>query len=487
MAGIGWRLERLIARGTLTGAVAAYATGAAVMALPWALTTAVLVSLPIFLGRGAIGLAEVETVVMVAYSVALLVDGPFQVVIARHTADRLYEGRLAAITAPLCRGLGIVSFLAAGGAGAVLLGLGMPPTSALCGAVLAATAGALWTALSVGNGLSTPSVVLGAVGAGAAFGVLLAPVSVALLGPGVPAYLAALVAGQALSLCGLLVGILRALPEEVDDEAALFAAFREYAPLAAAGFAFNASLWVDKLLARTLAGRVSEVHAAASTLAWLSAIPCLAWIFVEVETTFHRRFHDFFARLEGGATLADLRLGIGGLEREVRRLLRGALEVQGGVTLLVEAAAAPCAAWLGLSPEALLHFRLLVLGAGLQALALLGLILLYYFDLRRQAFRAAAALLGGVASGTAAAALAGLPPAVGTTLGCAAGTAFIWVMVVRGVKRLLPNTFLHQPFGAEGLAGPTPVAPPGGDSREGSAAAQGAPQRRQRVATGDGA
>ena len=42
MAGIGWRLERLIDQG-ITGATAAYATGAAVMALPWVLTTAVLV------------------------------------------------------------------------------------------------------------------------------------------------------------------------------------------------------------------------------------------------------------------------------------------------------------------------------------------------------------------------------------------------------------------------------------------------------------
>lgn len=454
MAGIGWRLERLIARGTLTGAVAAYATGGAVMALPWALTTAALVSLPIFLGRGATGLSGAETVVTVAYSVALLVDGPFQVVIARHTADRLYEGRLAAIAAPLCHGLAAVSLLAAGGAGALLLGLGMPASSAVCGAVLAATAGTLWTALSVGNGLSTPSVVLGALGAGAAFVVLGVPVSVALLGQGVPAYLAALIAGQALSLCGLLIAILRALPEEVDDRAALFPAFREYAPLAGAGLAFNASLWVDKLLARVLASSVSEVHAAASSLAWLSAIPCLAWIFVEVETTFHRRFNAFLARLEGGATLADLRLGVGDLEREVRRLLRGALEVQSGMTLLVEAAAGPCAAGLRLSPESLAYFRLLVLGAGLQALALLGLILLYYFDLRREAFQGALVLLCGVASGTAVAALAGLPPAGGTALGCAAGTAFIWVVALRGVKRLLPNTFLHQPFGTEGLTVP---------------------------------
>jgi uncharacterized membrane protein len=104
MAGIGWRLERLIDQG-ITGATAAYATGAAVMALPWVLTTAVLVSLPAVIGPG-IDLSTAATVVNVAYAVALLVAGPVQIVVSRYAADRLYEGRLRAIAAPICRGLG---------------------------------------------------------------------------------------------------------------------------------------------------------------------------------------------------------------------------------------------------------------------------------------------------------------------------------------------------------------------------------------------
>ena len=62
MAGIGWRLERLIHQG-ISGACVAYATGAAVMALPWVLTTAVLVSLPAVIGRGTALLATAGTVV----------------------------------------------------------------------------------------------------------------------------------------------------------------------------------------------------------------------------------------------------------------------------------------------------------------------------------------------------------------------------------------------------------------------------------------
>src|SRR5438093_2131106 len=172
MAGIGWRLERLIYQG-ISGATAAYATGAAVRALPWVLTTAVLVSLPAVIGPG-IDLATAATVVNVAYAVALLVAGPVQIVISRYAADRLYEGRLRAIAAPFCRGLGMTFPICAVPAALGLLALGLPLRTALWGAALSAAVGAQWTALSVGNGLCSPALVLVAVGAGAAQSFLLA-------------------------------------------------------------------------------------------------------------------------------------------------------------------------------------------------------------------------------------------------------------------------------------------------------------------------
>ena len=451
MAGIGWRLERLIGQGTLSGAACAYATGAAVMAIPWALTTAVLVILPAVIGRRAAGFDTVETIVTVAYSVALLVDGPLQIVIARHTADRLYEERLTAIAAPLLRGLGAVCLVSGGCAAAVLIGLGMSRTNVLPGAALSAIAGAQWTALSVGNGLCSPGIVLGAVGSGAMLSLVLAPVLAA--GLGVEGVLFALIAGQGLALGSLLVAVLRALPDEIDETARLLPAFREYAPLAGAGFCFNASLWIDKfLIAAFAAAPTPSFHAAASTLAWFSTIPCLAWIFVEVEATVHRRFRAFYAALEGGASLGALRAGLRVLAGEAGRLLRGAVAVQAGVTIFLQVAVGIWAARLGLPDGALLPYRLLLVSAGMQALALLGLILLYYFDLRRDALLGAASVLAGIGLGTAAALIAHLPPSGGTALGCAVGTALIWRRVTRGSRELLRHTLLGQPFGAERLS-----------------------------------
>jgi polysaccharide biosynthesis protein PelG len=452
MAGIGWRLERLIHRGSLTGAAAAYATGAAVMTLPWVLTTAVLASLPAVIGRGRAEFSVAERIVNVAYAVALFVDGPLQIVISRHTADRLYERRLASIAAPFRRGLCATLLICSTIASFTLRAIGMQAGDAVWGAALSAAVGAQWTALSVGNGLCSPGLVLAAVGAGSVLSFALAAALVALAGLGVPGYLFGLLSGQCLTLAILMVGITRALPERVDENARLLPAFRDYALLAGAGFAFNISLWIDKLLAWNSAGEgVGALHSTASTLAWFSTIPCLAWIFVEVETAFHRRFQEFYADLEGGASLAQLRRGVEALVGETSRLLRGAAKVQTGVALALMLAAGVIIRNLGLPGEAVLPFRLLLAGAGFHALALLGLILLYYFDFRRDALLAAAGLLISVTLFTGAACGLGLPPSAGTIVGCAVGALLTWRRVRRGVLSTLRHAFLRQPFGSEDL------------------------------------
>lgn len=449
MAGIGWRLERLIHRGVV-GATAAYATGAAVMALPWVLTTALLVSLPLVIGRGMPHLAAVQAIVSTAYAVALLVVGPMQVVISRYAADRLYEGRLRAIAAPFSRGLAATFVMCALVAIVALTMMRLGPRATLWGAALAAAVGAQWTALSVGNGLCRPGLVLGAVGVGSVLSFLLAALLAGLAGLGVSGYLLGLIGGQTFTLVIVLVAIFRALPDEVDERARLLPAFRDFAALAGAGFAFNASLWVDKIITFSLVGgRTAELHSAASTVAWFSTIPCLAWVFVEVETTFHRRFRRFYRALEGGASLAELRLGVRSLGGEAARLLRGAACVQLGITAFLQLAADPVARALGLPPDAIRPYRLLLMGAGAQALGLLGLILLYYFDLRVQALVAAAGLFIAITIFTTAASLAGLPPSVGTLAGGLVGTVLIWHRVFAGITTVLRDTLLGQPYVVE--------------------------------------
>src|SRR2546421_25495 len=125
MAGIGWKLERLVERGSLCGMVAAYGTGAA------------------------------------------LVLGAVQV----------------------------------------------RPSLCGAGAILGAVVGAQWTSFAVASGLCSPAFVLGSVGAGGMLS--LAAAWGLAIGGGLHerGYLLGLAAGQVMTLCLLLGGITRALPD----------------------------------------------------------------------------------------------------------------------------------------------------------------------------------------------------------------------------------------------------------------------------------
>lgn len=442
----------------VSGATAAYATGAAVMALPWVLTTALLASLPAVIGQSMTDLATARTVVNVALTVALLVAGPIQIVLSRFAADRLYEGRLHAIAAPMCRGVAAGFLVCAVVAAVALLALQQPARAVVWGAALAAVVGAQWIALSAGNGLCAPSFVLVAVGIGSASSFVLASGLVLVAGLGAPGYVFGLIAGQAFTLVMLLVGIFRVLPDRDDPRTRLLPAFRDYGALAAAGLAFNASLWTDKLTAwQVVGGEAAALHNGASTLAWFSTIPCLAWVYVEVETRFHRRFRRFYRDLEGGAPLAALRRGVRTLRDEAARLLLGALSVQCGVIVFLQLASGPWARELGMPTDAIPPFRLLLVAAGAQALGLLGLILLYYFDLRREACAAAVGLLIAIGAFTLLASASGLPPSVGTALGCSLGAVLIWRGVFRGIGAVLQSTLLAQPYVVEDGAARKPA------------------------------
>ena len=102
MAGIGWRLERLIDRDTLGGQLGAFLTGVAVTSGPWLLTTLVLVLMRISaVGAGVEGISDVEQVITIVYATVIVLSAPIDIVVSRYSSDRVYELRRDQIATPL--------------------------------------------------------------------------------------------------------------------------------------------------------------------------------------------------------------------------------------------------------------------------------------------------------------------------------------------------------------------------------------------------
>jgi uncharacterized membrane protein len=82
-------------------------------------------------------------------------------------------------------------------------------------------------------------------------------------------------------------------------------------------------------------------------------------------------------------------------------------------------------------------------------ITLLGMLLLYYFDLRRDAFLVATTHLTTCIAATAGAWALGLPPGVGFVTASLPSTAIALRLVNRRLQKLVVETFQSQPYTAE--------------------------------------
>jgi len=448
MAGIGWKLQRMIDRGSLAGTIGAYLTGVAVTSAPWLLTTAVLTSLRLVARHSGADFTIIERFLTVVYAVTVVLSAPVHVVVSRYTADRLYDHHVEKIAAPLRRAtaLTLTGFALSGLI--VVLVMHLPLALAVVGAPLVAIIGAQWLMLSVGGGMTSPVVVLRAFGIGAPLSLLGAWALDSSFHFGIAGYLYGFAAGQLATLAMLVQGVSRAVPGRADEKASLLPAFREYRLLAFSALAYYISIWADKVVVYlVMGGDAAAFYAAIAAVAWFSVIPAFAWIYVQIETTFYQRFRAFYADIEIGAPLRQLKDGAERISVEARRILRGAGVVQASASGIAIAAAPFLVHAVGLSPDATPLFRLAAIGAAMQMITLLEVLLLYYFDLRRDALLISTGLLAGEAGLTWLSWAVGWYPVVGYVVACAAVSMVGAVLVRRRLSTLVLDTFQSQPFG----------------------------------------
>ena len=451
MAGIGWKLERMLEKGTLSSTLQAYLTGVAVTSAPWLLTTAVLVTLRVLSrGQAAAEFAQIELLITLAYASTLVLSAPVHLVVSRYAADRLYERRLDQVARPIRRALTftLLGFLVVG---VVIMKLAAPPLElAVPVALLTAIIGAQWLLLGVGGGMSSPAGVIGAFAIGTVASVLAAVGLEHTAGLGARGYLIGFTFGQAIALLAMLVRVLRDLPaqESPAPPGALRGAFHEYRVLAASALLVHAAVWVDKVITWLIRGPdAARTLASASALAWFAVIPAFAWIYIQVETSFYRMFRRYYGGIESGARLESLETSARDVRAETSHLVRGAVVIQLVVLVLGVLAAPRIVAELGLAADATVALRYSLVAAALQLLTLLALLLLYYLDLRREALVIAATQFAAIAIATVVVVLVGAPPALGAALGSIAPAGLALWTLRRVVTTLLPDTFQSQPYG----------------------------------------
>ncbi len=462
MAGIGFRLKRLIVDGSYSGWLRAHLYGAVLSAGPWLLSICTLGTLAL-LSRNLIGdaaHARFQAIVVYTYTVSLVTTGAAHMVVTRHLADELYRGRIGALVVSYRLTLGVTA-LAHLVLGAVFYALcpGLEPALRLFGVMLLVVVSCTWMVMIYLGAAQDYASVVAAFFAGNALSLLAA------LGlgryVGGSGYLAGFLAGQAGILFVLCARVEREFTAvRVPESVHLLRAFARYPELIAAGVFYNAAIAVDRVIfwvGPTGLPVVGWFHASLYDtpifLCYLSVVPSLAIFLVSVETDFYDRYREYYGVATKHGTLRQVLDAKRALVACLRNSLRRLLIVQAPITLLSMALAPWLIAAIGLDRLQLGILRCGLVGALLHVLCLFGSIVLLYFDRRRAAAEVAAIFF--VANGALTLATVAVGPrayGLGYPLAALLACAWAYHRLEQTLEDLEYLTFAAQPMAAEASA-----------------------------------
>lgn len=392
MAGIGFRLNRILRQKDYGSLFRAYGYAGMIGSGPWLLAVILLGFAGVFL-RG--WLAEHDFLLFYSslthiFAFTLILTGAHQMVMSRYAADREFEKQLDKVFPALmgsmlmCMLVGFTvawCFFILVVKASPLFGLGAALAAMCqCGILIL---GIYMTAMQAYERI----VLCYGVGYSGAF------VLVVILGRkwGADGTMMGFGLGQAVLFLSMLAVICRETGGTGLVSEKMWGEWRKYWALAAFGVAFNAAIWIDKFLfwwfdanhRRVAEGLyASPIYDLATCLSILSIIPGIAVFLLELETDFAQRFWNFYDRLRNRATYGELTKLKGEMIHSLRMGLILLLKVQGLVTLCCMAFAPVIAERLGMGMLQRGVFETLLLGAFLLIILQSLLAVLFYLDKR---------------------------------------------------------------------------------------------------------
>lgn len=407
MAGIGFRLQKLLNSRSYCSLAAAYGYSAVISSGPWMLSILSLVVIGIFIsGDAAIGAAGVPVaavfriVVTYVYAGSLLLGGLIHLGVARYVSDRLYATEMEEVLPTFMRSAAALLL-----AGLLCSSLwfafsGLSASQAVAAVLMFQSLSLTWLCmvfLSAAKGYE--QIVWGFFFANA-IGAALAVGGHGALG--LDGTLWGYAVGQFLLAYWLSRRIFLEFPSYSQETNGVLAFLWEKRNLAFVGFAFNLGVWTDKFmvwhssLGTGIVGwfRCAESYDASLFFAYLTIIPAMALFLIRIETAFYRSYSMYFTAVTCGGDLTAIEEGKEKIKASLWLSAARLSKFQGGITLCLILAAPMIAPRLGLSVLDIPLLRFSLAAAFLQALLLFMLIFFLYFDWHRRSLVLSLLFLG---------------------------------------------------------------------------------------------
>jgi len=392
VAGIGFRLQKLLDNNTYKSTVQAYVYSAVISSGPWllAIITLMLISL---LARLLMDIEQVslfQCVIAYTFVGSLVLTGTIQMATTRYIADRLFVEDPKALL-PCYQSLSVMTVLIGGTIATLFYTFAGLDTSSTVAAVLLFQSVCLtWNGMSFLSAAKDYTSIVRAFALG--YGLSLA---------------AALAGAHFFNLRGMLWGFslgqillavllsIRIRVEFKSDRALdwkVLQHWRKMPALILVGFFYNIGIWIDKIIfwvsdrGITLEGwfRFDPYYDTSIYFAYITIVPAMTMFLVQIETAFYKHYAAYYEAVTQRGSLDVILSHRQSMMAVLRVSAIKLLKVQGSVTAILFIIAPVMLAALGLPPLILPVFRLCLLAAFVQVLVLLLMIILLYFDWQRE-------------------------------------------------------------------------------------------------------
>jgi uncharacterized membrane protein len=396
MAGIGFELRRLTRKDDLLGVVQGYGYAALTTSGPW-LFTILALSAIVALGMPATTpqeLSTFRTLIVYNFAFSLVFSGAVTAVATRRLADYIHQKDVSQAPALMVGSLVVVYAVSMPlVAPFYLFHLDLDPAVRLAAILNFTLVSGIWVVSVFLTALKNYRAVTWSFLVGMIVGILAA--GIMSYHWAVTGMLMGFNAGLALILFTLISRVFAEYPTRADRPFALLEYFCRYWDLALAALAYNAAVWIDKLIMWSAPDREMLANGlfshpdydGAMFLAYLSIIPAMAAFTLTIETGFYEQYLRFYDDIQRHVPYEKIEANHRDLIQSFLEGGRNFLILQGSISLVAIMLAPQLFTWLGINFRQLGIFRLGLAGAFFHAGFLFLSIFLSYFDQRRMQLR----------------------------------------------------------------------------------------------------
>lgn len=391
MAGIGFRLRKLLHKGDVASFLQAYSIGGTIALGPFLLSVVCLGTL-MFISGKELPLDERQAFtgsVVYVFGASMILTGVFQLALTRYLADKIYRGEYRSLAESLFPALATAQILLALFSFALMPSLELSAAGNISFLALGAGVSGLFVSMAFVTAVERYKSAVFAYFVGAVMSAVLGIVGMKQFG--LDGLIGGYAIGQGIALVLILDGLFREFSFPRKWDWGWLSYCKLFPMLLAIGFLQNAGVWVDKFLfwgSSLQQGGLGFITApkydSATFLGFLTAQPALVHFFVRLEADFAQDFHRYFDEVFFKSSLSSIEDAAERLRGVLKRSLWDVAKIQGTLTFLCMFWAEDILSLVSLPVSQIGMFRSSILASFFLVFMFFGNILLLYLDRQKE-------------------------------------------------------------------------------------------------------